>query len=138
MAWVTDGGAMEGDREMGTENAARKARRLIEDTPYLTLATADASGKPWSCPVYFAYDEAFTLYWVSFSETVHAANIRVRPQVGISILGQPPDHEGDGVYFDALAAELHEVGRGGARHPGPAHAAAGPEVRRDLARRCPR
>ncbi len=109
MAWVTDGEGMEGDREMGTDGAARKARRLIEDTPYLTLATADASGQPWSSPVYFAYDEAFTLYWVSFSETVHSANIRIRPQVGISILGQPPDHEGDGVYFDALAAELHEV-----------------------------
>ena len=93
------------------DDAARKARRLIEATPYLTLATADASGKPWSSPVYFAYDEAFTLYWVSFSETVHSANIRIRPQVGISILGQPPDHEGDGVYFDALAAELHDVPR---------------------------
>jgi hypothetical protein len=91
------------------DNAARKARRLIEATPHLTLATADASGKPWSSPVYFAHDAAFTLYWVSFENTVHSANIRVRPQVGISILGEPPDHEGDGVYFDAIAAELHDV-----------------------------
>lgn len=85
-----------------------KARRLIEVTPHLTLATADASGKPWSSPVYFAHDQAFALYWVSFRQTVHSANIRVRPQVGISILGEPPDHEGEGVYFDAVAAELHD------------------------------
>jgi Pyridoxamine 5'-phosphate oxidase len=90
------------------DDASRKARRLIEATPHLTLATADASGKPWSNPVYFAHDQAFTLYWVSFRQTVHSANIRVRPQVGISLLGEPPDHEGQGVYFDAVATELHD------------------------------
>ena len=93
---------------MSMDDASRKARRLIEATPHLTLATADASGKPWSCPVYFAHDQAFTLYWVSFRQAVHSANIRVRPQVGISILGEPPDHEGEGVYFDAVATELHD------------------------------
>ena len=91
------------------DDASRKARRLIEATPHLTLATADASGKPWSSPVYFAHDQAFALYWVSFKQTVHSANIRVRPQVGISLLGEPPDHEGEGVYFDAVAAELHDL-----------------------------
>lgn len=90
------------------DDESRKARRLIEATPFLTLATADASGKPWSCPVYFAHDQAFALYWVSFRQTVHSANIRIRPQVGISILGEPPNHEGAGVYFDALATELHD------------------------------
>jgi hypothetical protein len=93
----------------GVDDASRKARQLIADTLHLTLATADASGKPWSCPVYFAHDQAFTLYWVSFRQTVHSANIRVRPQVGISILGEPPDHEGGGVYFDAVASELHDL-----------------------------
>ena len=91
------------------DDASRKARRLIEATPHLTLATADASGKPWSSPVYFAHDQAFTLYWVSFRQTVHSANIRVRPQVGISILGEPPDHEGEGMYFNAVATELHDL-----------------------------
>ena len=87
---------------------SRRARQLVQDTAHMTLATADASGKPWSCPVYFAHDQAFALYWVSFRQTVHSANIRVRPQVGVSILGEPPGHEGQGVYFDALAAELHD------------------------------
>lgn len=94
---------------MSANDEARRARQLIADTLHLTLATADASGKPWSCPVYFAPGKAFTLYWVSFKQTVHSANIRVRPQVGISILGEPPHHEGQGVYFDAIAAELHDL-----------------------------
>jgi pyridoxamine 5'-phosphate oxidase-like protein len=92
-----------------TDDSTR-TRRLIEATMHLTLATADASGKPWSCPVYFAHDQAFTLYWVSFRQTVHSANIRVRPQVGISVLGEPPDHEGEGAYLDAIATELHDPG----------------------------
>src|SRR5580704_13953194 len=91
------------------DDASRKARRLLAATPHLTLATADASGKPWSNPVYFAHDQAFALYWVSFRQTVHSANIRVRPQVGISLLGEPPDHEGHGGYFHAVATELPEV-----------------------------
>lgn len=91
------------------DEASRKARQLITATSHLTLATADASGRPWSCPVYFAHDQAFTVYWVSFKQTVHSANIRVRPQVGISILGERPEHEGEGVYLDAVAAELADL-----------------------------
>ena len=122
---------------MSMDDASGQARRLIEATPHLTLATADASGKPWSCPVYFAHDQAFTLYWVSFRQAVHSANIRVRPQVGISILGEPPDHEGDGVYFRrgrcrSSLMHLAEVEAA----TGAAHAAAGHGVCCYLARRC--
>ena len=60
-------------------------------------------------PVYFAHDQAFALYWVSFKQTVHSANIRIRPQVGITLLGEPPDHEGEGLYFDAVATELDDL-----------------------------
>jgi general stress protein 26 len=92
------------------DDASRKARRLIEATCHMTIATADASGKPWSSPLFFVHDDAFTFYWVSYSGALHSANIRIRPQVAITILGRPPDHEGDGVYVDAEAAELNDVG----------------------------
>jgi uncharacterized protein YhbP (UPF0306 family) len=90
------------------DDPSRQAQRIIDATPHMTLATADASGKPWSSPVFFAHDEQYRLYWVSFAGAVHCANIRVRPQVAITILGQPPDHFGDGVYFDALATQLQD------------------------------
>jgi hypothetical protein len=92
------------------DDASRKARRLIEATCHMTIATADASGKPWSSPLFFVHDDAFTFFWVSYSGALHSANIRIRPQVAITILGRPPDHEGDGVYVDAEAAELNDVG----------------------------
>lgn len=91
------------------DDASRKARHLIEAAFHMTLATADASGKPWSSPVFFAYDEDFNLYWVSCADTIHSANIRMRPQVAITILGEPPDHVNNGVYFDATARELNDV-----------------------------
>ncbi len=30
------------------------ARRIIQDSLYMVLATADETGRPWSSPVYFA------------------------------------------------------------------------------------
>lgn len=87
-------------------NPNEQAKSLIANTMFMTLATADESGKPWSCPVSFAYDEAYTLYWVSYKEATHSRNIRERMQVGISILGTHSDGSYDGVYFDA---EVHEL-----------------------------
>lgn len=91
------------------EEASHKAQLLIEATRHMTIATANTSGKPWNSPVFFVYDEKFTLYWVSFIDAVHSINIRARPQVAITILGTPPDHYGDGVYIDAEAVELNDV-----------------------------
>ena len=77
-------------------------------THHMTVATADTSGKPWSSHVFFVPDHEFNLYWVSFIGAVHSANIRTRPQVAITLLGGPPDHEGNGVYIDAEACELND------------------------------
>jgi hypothetical protein len=51
------------------------ARRIIDSNSYLTLATADASGRPWATPVWFAH-ECYTDYvWVSRPSTRHSANL---------------------------------------------------------------
>lgn len=92
------------------DEASRRARQLIEATYYMTIATADDSGKPWSSPVFFVCDQKFRFYWVSFTDAVHSINIRMRPQVAITVLGRPPDHDGDGVYIDAEAIEVNNVG----------------------------
>ena len=34
----------------------RSARRIIDANSYMTLATADADGRPWATPVWFAPD----------------------------------------------------------------------------------
>ncbi len=92
------------------DDASRKARRLIEATPHLTLATADALGQAMEQPgVLRPRPGGSRSTGCRSGQTVRSANIRVRPQVGISLLGEPPDHEGQGVYFDAVATELHDL-----------------------------
>ena len=43
--------------------AAQTARDIIEASRYLVLATADAAGRPWSSPVYFAHIGFTEFYW---------------------------------------------------------------------------
>jgi nitroimidazol reductase NimA-like FMN-containing flavoprotein (pyridoxamine 5'-phosphate oxidase superfamily) len=58
---------------------------LIEASRYLVLATADAAGRPWSSPVYFAHIGLTEFFWVSSPDVTHSRNIAVRPEVGIVV-----------------------------------------------------
>jgi nitroimidazol reductase NimA-like FMN-containing flavoprotein (pyridoxamine 5'-phosphate oxidase superfamily) len=89
--------------------AARTVRDIIEASRYLVLATADAAGRPWSSPVYFAHIGFAEFYWVSSPEATHSANIAVRPEVGIVVFdSQAAIGAGQGVYMSATATLLED------------------------------
>jgi pyridoxine/pyridoxamine 5'-phosphate oxidase len=92
---------------MAASDAGAVARQIIDANLYMVLATADASGRPWATPVYFAnagYDEFF---WVSSPERKHSRNIAARPQVGIVVFDSSvPIGTGQGVYMEAVAEEV--------------------------------
>ena len=44
---------------------AAYARRIIDAHVYMTLATADAQGRPWASPVWFAHEDHTRFVWVS-------------------------------------------------------------------------
>jgi hypothetical protein len=91
--------------------AAQTVRDIIEGNRYLVLATADAAGRPWSSPVYFAHIGFSEFFWVSSPDVTHSRNIAVRPEVGIVVFdSQMPIGTGQGVYMSA-AAELLEDGQ---------------------------
>jgi nitroimidazol reductase NimA-like FMN-containing flavoprotein (pyridoxamine 5'-phosphate oxidase superfamily) len=95
--------------------AAQTVRNIIEASRYLVLATADAAGRPWSSPVYFAHIGFTEFYWVSSPDVTHSANIAVRPEVGIAIFdSHAAIGTGQGVYMSAAATlvEDDEVARG--------------------------
>ncbi len=99
----------------GPGSAAQTVRDIIEATRYLVLATADAAGRPWSSPVYFAHIGLTDFFWVSSPEVTHSRNIAVRPEVGIAIFdSQVPIGAGQGVYMSAVAKLLDgdETARG--------------------------
>jgi nitroimidazol reductase NimA-like FMN-containing flavoprotein (pyridoxamine 5'-phosphate oxidase superfamily) len=88
-------------------SGAQTVRDIVEANRYLVLATADADGRPWSSPVYFAHLDCTEFFWVSAPAATHSRNIAVRPEVAIVIFdSQVPPGTGQGVYMSATAAEL--------------------------------
>src|SRR6266487_6195103 len=91
-------------------SGTQTVRHLIEASRYLVLATADAAGRPWSTPLYFAHIGFTEFFWVSSPDVTHSRNIAVRPEVGIAIFDtQAAIGTGQGVYISA-AATLVEGG----------------------------
>ena len=89
--------------------AAQTARDIIEASRYLVLATADAAGRPWSSPVYFAHIGFTEFYWVSSPSAAHSRNIAVRPEVGIAVFDSHADiGTGQGAYMSAVATMLED------------------------------
>ncbi|MBO0814915.1 MAG: pyridoxamine 5'-phosphate oxidase family protein [Actinobacteria bacterium] len=88
---------------------AQTVRDIIEANRYLVLATADAAGRPWSSPVYFAHIGFTEFFWVSSPEATHSRNIAVRPEVGIVVFdSQVAIGTGQGVYMSAVAELLED------------------------------
>lgn len=86
---------------------ADDARAIVAANRYLTLATADAGGRPWASPVWFATSDCRDFVWVSHPNARHSLNIAVRPEVALVIFDShvQPGH-GEAVYMSARAQEL--------------------------------
>jgi nitroimidazol reductase NimA-like FMN-containing flavoprotein (pyridoxamine 5'-phosphate oxidase superfamily) len=80
------------------------AKEIIDSNLYMTLATADAAGRPWPTPVYFAPIDYRELVWVSSPEARHSQNISARPEIGIVVFdSRVPINCGQAVYMSAVA-----------------------------------
>jgi uncharacterized protein YhbP (UPF0306 family) len=84
------------------------AKNIIQNCQYMTIASSDSDGKPWASPVAYVYDKDFNFYWVSVPDCQHQRNIKVNPNVVISIFDSHQLWgEGEGVQ---LEAEVEQVG----------------------------
>ena len=88
------------------------ARALIDAGRYLVLASADADGRPWPTPVWYARTGR-EFVWVSRPEARHSSNIEARSAVGFVIFETPVPAEGRtrAVYAEATAAPVSEADR---------------------------
>ena len=85
------------------------ARRVIDGTLYMTLATLDPDGSPRLSPVYFTPARYTDLYWVSAPGAHHSRNVRERPAVAIVIFDSSvPVGHAEAVYISARAREVPE------------------------------
>ena len=90
---------------------AAYARRIIDAHVYMTLATADAEGRPWVAPLWFAHEGHTRFIWVSRPERRHSRNLAERRQASIVIFDSTPRQQGtpEAVYVDAEAEQVAEA-----------------------------
>ncbi len=82
------------------------ARDLIAANRSMTLATADAAGRPWVSPVWFAPDDDGFL-WISRPESRHSRNLSERPELALVIFdstARPAERQA--LYVEAVAQQL--------------------------------
>ena len=90
-----------------TDDLAALARAILDASLYMTLGTADESGRPWVSPVYYAADGYQDVFWVSSPEARHSENIAARPDVSLVVFDSHARiGEGQAVYMTAIAEEL--------------------------------
>ena len=97
------------------EDREATARAIIDTSLYMTLATADPSGRPWASPVYYAVAGYREFFWISEPGATHSRNLTSRAEVAIVIFDSTaPINTGRGVYMRAVAEEVEgaEVERG--------------------------
>ena len=83
------------------------ARAIVDAGRYMTLGTADADGRPWVTPVWYAHEDARTFLWVSDPGTRHSFNVAARPDVSLVIFDSHVElGEGSGVYVRGVAEQL--------------------------------
>jgi hypothetical protein len=89
------------------QDAAAVARAIIDANLYMVVGTADAAGRPWVSPVYYAPAGYREFLWISSPDSKHSRNIQAQPEVGIVIFDSTvPIDTGQGVYMSAVAREL--------------------------------
>ena len=93
--------------ETMSDDPSNRFRRVIDANLYMTLGTADETGRPWASPVYFAHADYREFVWVSKPGARHSRNIAARPEVGIVVFdSHAPINTGGGVYMSATAEEV--------------------------------
>ncbi len=89
---------------------AEKAKQILEDNIYCVIASSSKDGEPWISPVFYGYDEAYNIYWISDKDSKHSDLIRNNPKVSIAIFNsQLPEGTADCVYLQANVEEINDA-----------------------------
>src|SRR5579862_7964613 len=89
------------------DHLIQKAKEIIKQIIYISLATVNKESQPWSTPVYAAYDNNYNFYWKSGEHAEHSKNIKANSKVFISICDTTVTFgKGQGVFIQATADEL--------------------------------
>lgn len=85
-------------------------REIVDAGKYMVLGTADAGGRPWVSPVWYAHEGYREFVWVSGLDVQHSRNIAARPDVSIVVFDSRVAIGGaQAVYMAAVAEEVGDA-----------------------------
>lgn len=91
---------------MNTATIEEFIEEYLQKAKLMQVATA-FDNQPWACSVYFASDEEFNLYWISFPSTRHSYEIEKNNKVaGTIVLPHNPGEDVRGIQFQGIANKL--------------------------------
>ncbi len=91
----------------GQETANSKAKQIIKENIFATLATSDRSGVPWATPFNYSCDEKYVFYMFSSKNSRHMKNIAINKNVSMAIFDSTARKDDiDGVQIEAKAEIL--------------------------------
>lgn len=77
------------------------------DTAQLMQVATSVDNQPWACSVYFAMDNAHSLYWLSRPDTEHSQSIAINPVVAGTVVLPPTYGEPvQGLQFAGTARQI--------------------------------
>jgi nitroimidazol reductase NimA-like FMN-containing flavoprotein (pyridoxamine 5'-phosphate oxidase superfamily) len=92
----------------GMPELVTSARAILDANLYMTLGTADADGRPWVSPVYYASEDFTNFYWVSRPGATHSRNLVERPRASVVVFdSRQPVNTGQAVYIAAVAEQVN-------------------------------
>jgi uncharacterized protein YhbP (UPF0306 family) len=84
-------------------NLNQLARDVITNNEYLTLATIDEFGKPWTCILAYAFDADYSFYFVSLPTANHSKHTVQNHDVSFTIFDSHQDF-GKGVGLQGVGS----------------------------------
>jgi len=92
------------------KDLSKRAKEIIEQIHYVTIASVDEAGMPWNAPVFAVYDDDYNFYWGTYKDSQKARNIAHQPNVFLVIYDSTvPAGAGEGVYIKAKAEQITDV-----------------------------
>ena len=84
-----------------------KAKEILSNIRYVTIASVSSEAEPWGTPVLAVFDDQYNCYWTSLNNTQHSKNIQENPRVYLTCFDSTVlPGEGGGVYVQAQAGEM--------------------------------
>ncbi len=88
----------------------QRAREIIQNTIYITIATVCEDGSPWNTPVYAAFDDQFNFFLVSAPTAQHSKNIARDSRAFVIVFDSTQaEGTGEGIYMQGKAFEMTDI-----------------------------